>query len=70
PVMGPVDIIGSSGAGALDEDLGAAALRALTLSRADARAHALRYTWARAAGQFLDNVRRANGERLERTAAE
>ncbi len=69
PVMGPVDILGTSAAGALDEDLRAACLKALSLERAAARAHALRYTWARAAGQFLDNVRRANGERLEGTRA-
>lgn len=62
PVMGPLDIIGTSSAGALDDDLRAAALRALTLSRDDARALALEYSWERAAGQFLDNVRRANGE--------
>lgn len=70
PVMGPLDIIGEAPAGALDEDLAAACLRALTLSRDAARAHALTFSWARAAAQFLANVRRANGERLESLAAE
>lgn len=65
PVMGPVDIVGGSGAGVLDEDLRAACLAALDLDRSAARAHALGFSWARAADQFLSNVRRANGERLE-----
>lgn len=69
PVMGPRDIIANSAAGVLDEDLAKAALKALTLSRDAARAHALTYTWARSAGQFLRNVRVANGERLEPAAA-
>ena len=34
PVTGPVDVIGNSPAGALDEDLRAAAMRALTIDRA------------------------------------
>jgi glycosyltransferase involved in cell wall biosynthesis len=69
PVMGPVDILGGSEAGALDEDLGIAALKALRLSRIAARNHALRFSWARAAEQFLRNVRLANGERIEASSA-
>ncbi|WP_181702342.1 glycosyltransferase family 4 protein [Chthonobacter albigriseus] len=69
PVMGPLDIIGDAPCGALDEDLRAASMKALTLSRVAARAHALDYTWARSASQFLRNVRIANGERLEESAA-
>ena len=70
PVMGPLDIIGDAPVGVLDEDLGAACLAALDLSREAARAHALRFSWARSAEQFLANVLSANGQRLEPLAAE
>ncbi|WP_237152520.1 glycosyltransferase family 4 protein [Oryzibacter oryziterrae] len=62
PVMGPLDIIGGTNAGVLDEDLRSACLRAAELKAEDARALALRFSWRRAAEQFLTNVRRANGE--------
>ncbi len=65
PVMGPLDIIGDAPVGALDEDLRAACLKAATLSREAAREFALGYSWRGAAEQFLANVRRANGDRLE-----
>lgn len=61
PVMGPVDVIGASGAGALDEDLRAAALAALDIPREKARAHALTFTWENCARQFLDNIAYARG---------
>jgi glycosyltransferase involved in cell wall biosynthesis len=56
PVPGPLDIIGDSGAGVLDEDLGAACLTALQLPREAARAHSLQFTWAESARQFLGNI--------------
>ncbi len=56
PVAGPLDVIGASGAGVLDEDLRAACLRALDIPREKARAHALTFTWANSARQFLDNI--------------
>jgi glycosyltransferase involved in cell wall biosynthesis len=56
PVPGPLDVIGDSGAGVLDEDLGRAALAALDIPRERCRAHALRYTWAASADQFLRNL--------------
>ena len=62
PVMGPIDIVGGTGAGVLDENLGRAALAALDLDREAARQLALQYSWRRAAEQFLVNVRVANGE--------
>lgn len=65
PVMGPLDILGDSDAGILDEDLGAACLGALMLDRDAARQLALKFSWQAAAKQFLDNVRLANGETLE-----
>jgi len=55
PVPGPVDVVGPT-AGALDEDLRAACLKALTIPREAARAHSLKYTWRESARQFLDNV--------------
>lgn len=65
PVMGPLDILGDSDAGILDEDLRAACLGALTIDRQTARQLALNFSWRRSAMQFLDNIRLANGETLE-----
>ena len=56
PVMGPLDVVGGSGAGALDEDLRAAAMKALDIPREAARAHALTFTWENCARLFLDNI--------------
>ncbi|MCI0737039.1 MAG: glycosyltransferase family 1 protein [Beijerinckiaceae bacterium] len=56
PVPGPLDVIGTSGAGILDWDLRAACLAALAVPRDRARAHALTFTWANSARQFLDNI--------------
>jgi len=53
PVTGPIDVIGDSPAGALDEDLRAACLRALEIPRAVARRHAERYSWEACTKQFL-----------------
>jgi glycosyltransferase involved in cell wall biosynthesis len=52
PVPGPRDVLTDPGCGAMDEDLGAAVRRALTLSRERARLHAQRFTWAECARQF------------------
>jgi glycosyltransferase involved in cell wall biosynthesis len=54
-VPGPIDVVGP-GAGVLDEDLQAACLKALTLSRERAREHSMRFTWQESARQFLDNI--------------
>jgi glycosyltransferase involved in cell wall biosynthesis len=56
PVPGPLDIIGISGAGVLDDDLGRAALKALDIPRERCRAHALSYTWRASADQFVGNL--------------
>ncbi len=53
PVTGPIDVIGDAPAGALDNDLRAAAIRALTIDRRIARAHAERYSWEACTRQFL-----------------
>lgn len=60
PVTGPLDVIGGTGAGALDTDLRAAALAALAVPRERCRAEALRYTWAESARQFYDNIAQAH----------
>jgi glycosyltransferase involved in cell wall biosynthesis len=52
PVTGPLDVIGGSGAGVLDEDLRKACLAALQIDRGAARAHAERFSWRRATEQF------------------
>ena len=56
PVPGPLDVIGDSGAGVLDWDLRAAALRALTIPAELCRAHALRFSWRASIQQFLGNL--------------
>src|SRR5262245_15899941 len=58
PVMGPRDVIGSSAVGVLDEDLRAACLGALTLSREACREFALTRSWATSARQFIRLVSR------------
>ncbi|AJY45675.1 glycosyltransferase family 4 protein [Martelella endophytica] len=61
PVTGPADILGGhEDAGALDDDLGKACLKALSCSREAARALALTYTWEAAARQFYDNMLQAH----------
>ena len=56
PVTGPVDVIGASPAGALDEDLRIACLKALTIDRAVARRHAERWSWEACTRQFLAHL--------------
>ncbi len=59
PVMGPVDVIGSSGAGVLKSDLRTACLEALEIPRDLCREVALRFTWRASAEQFLANAEHA-----------
>ncbi len=56
PVPGPNDVVGDSGAGALDNDLGAAIRAALAIDSQVCRQHALRHTWDVSALQFLNNL--------------
>jgi glycosyltransferase involved in cell wall biosynthesis len=56
PVPGPLDILGGSGAGVLDEDLRAAALAALQIPRDRCRARALDFTWEASAREFVANL--------------
>lgn len=54
PVTGPLDVIGDSGTGCLNEDLRAAALAALDISPERCRDYALNFSWQHAVDQFLD----------------
>jgi len=56
PVTGPLDVIGTSGAGAMDDDLRTACLKALEIDRASARRHAERFSWRNATEQFLRHL--------------
>jgi len=58
PVTGPADILEGAPprVGALDNDLQAAALRALNGDRAACRAHAERFSWRACADAFLANL--------------
>jgi glycosyltransferase involved in cell wall biosynthesis len=58
PVTGPKDVLDAPGAaiGAVDEDLGRAALAALEADRAACRAHAERFSWRGCAELFLSHL--------------
>jgi len=58
PVMGPQDVIGDQPVGVLDEDLRAACLGALRLSRERCRAFALTRSWQTSAQQFIAHANR------------
>jgi glycosyltransferase involved in cell wall biosynthesis len=70
-VPGPRDIIAAGEVGMIGDDLRASIMRALDCSPARCRAHAMTFSWDRAAGQFesylvpLDSAQR---ERLHRPA--
>ncbi len=57
PVEGPLDVIQGTGAGILDNDLGAAVARALEITPEACRALAETYSWEASARQFLHNLR-------------
>lgn len=59
PVTGPLDVIGDSDVGVLDEDLRAACLGALRLSREDCRTFALARSWETSTRQFIRNASHA-----------
>ncbi|WP_330083618.1 glycosyltransferase family 1 protein [Methylocystis iwaonis] len=61
PVMGPLDVVGGSNVGVLDEDLRAASLAALEIPREAAYAYARAFTWENCAREFLDNIAYARG---------
>ncbi|MGL4406653.1 MAG: glycosyltransferase, partial [Notoacmeibacter sp.] len=53
PVRGPQDIIGTADCGILSEDLKSAALAALHIDRAKARAFAMPHSWEAATEHFV-----------------
>jgi len=63
PVTGPVDVVRHGETGVLDEDLGAAALRALELEPAACIAFARTQSWERAARRFLSLLAPADASR-------
>lgn len=56
PVDGPLQVIGQSRAGAMDEDLREAWMAALKIQRHAARERALQFGWGRAAEQFVAHL--------------
>jgi glycosyltransferase involved in cell wall biosynthesis len=58
PVTGPKDVVANYPIGVLDEDLRAACLGALNISRAACRAFALDYSWERSARQFIGHMQK------------
>ncbi len=56
PVEGPIDVVANGVSGILHDDLRRACLDALALNRADARNHALAYSWEAATQQFLTHL--------------
>ena len=56
PVNGPIDVVADGVTGALDTDLGKAALRALQIDPIRCREHALRSGWDVCARQFESNL--------------
>jgi len=70
PVTGPRDVLGGTAVGVLDEDLRAACLGALKLSREACRVFALGYSWEASARQFADHVSRAASPAIKRPGGE
>jgi glycosyltransferase involved in cell wall biosynthesis len=64
PVTGPIDVVAHGVTGILDENLRAAALRALHLDPQACRAHAMRYTWEASTRQFLNELARSGPAHL------
>jgi glycosyltransferase involved in cell wall biosynthesis len=70
PVRGPVDVIKDPAVGVLDNDLGAAAMAALSLDREAVRRYAERFSWEVSTRQFIANLVPArSGEVALATAA-
>jgi glycosyltransferase involved in cell wall biosynthesis len=61
PVTGPVDVLTDPRCGAMDENLGQAVAKALTLSRSAARAHAETFTWGQCTDLFMSVLAPARG---------
>jgi glycosyltransferase involved in cell wall biosynthesis len=69
PVMGPIDILGGTRAGVLSDDLRAAALAALALDPAEARARAADFSWDTSTRQFVEAIEAAQMRRRAQEAS-
>jgi len=58
PVTGPKDVVADNPIGVLNDDLRAACLGALQISRTACRTFALRHSWENSARQFIGHVRK------------
>lgn len=56
PVRGPIDVVKDPGVGVLDNDLGAAALAALSLDRDRVHRYGERFSWEHSSRQFLASL--------------
>ncbi|MFW6092430.1 MAG: glycosyltransferase family 4 protein [Pseudomonadota bacterium] len=56
PVQGPVDVVGDSSAGVLNDDLAVAAMGAVGIDPEICRARALEFSWDQSAREFLNNL--------------
>ncbi|MCC2595566.1 glycosyltransferase family 1 protein [Pusillimonas sp. MFBS29] len=68
PVTGPIDVLGESAAGVMDEDLQSACMRALEIPRELARSHAEKFSWRACTETFLSHLHPI--ERPARTAGQ
>jgi glycosyltransferase involved in cell wall biosynthesis len=57
PVTGPIDVLGKSPAGAMNEDLRVACMQALKIPRQLAREHAEQFSWRAASEQFVSHLK-------------
>ena len=57
PVTGPIDVLGDSSAGVMNEDLRTACLHALKIPREVARTHAEKFSWRAASEQFANHLK-------------
>lgn len=69
PVTGPIDVLGDSAAGVMDEDLHKACMAALQVDRKTARAHAERFSWRAATEQFVGHLQVSDERAIAPTAA-
>ncbi|NIX76512.1 glycosyltransferase family 4 protein [Microvirga terricola] len=62
PVTGPLDVVGASGCGVLNDDLREAALAALDIPKDRCRSYGETFTWRESARQFFSNIEQAHAE--------
>jgi glycosyltransferase involved in cell wall biosynthesis len=70
PVTGPIDVIGESEVGVLDNDLAAAVRKALDIPPDACREYALRYSWKNVASLFVANLHPIGGGRNRQPKAD